>query len=94
MTDRLEISGLHIARELVKFVADEAAPGTGIDVYEFWAGFSDIVHDLAPRNRALLKRRDEMQEAINGWHRTHGGPVVMGDYKGFLKEIGYLVPEG
>ncbi|MBL8579828.1 MAG: malate synthase G [Mesorhizobium sp.] len=94
MTDRLEISGLHIARELVNFVVDEAAPGTGVDVYEFWAGFSDIVHDLAPKNRALLKRRDELQEAVDGWHRAHGGPVNMGIYKGFLKEIGYLAPEG
>ena len=61
MTDRIEIAGLQIARELHDFVADEAIPGTGIDPREFWAGLSHIVHDLAPRNRALLRRRDDLQ---------------------------------
>ena len=61
MTDRLEISGLHVARELADFVIEDVIPGTGIDGYEFWAGFSAIVHEIAPRNRALLERRDELQ---------------------------------
>ena len=52
MTDRIEIAGLQIARQLHDFVADEAIPGTGIDAREFWAGLSHIVHDLGPRNRA------------------------------------------
>jgi len=94
MTDRLEISGLHIDRELVDFVVEEVVPGTGIDVYQFWAGFSDIVHELAPKNRALLKRRDEFQEKIDDWYRRNGAPVDMSAYKAFLTEIGYLVPEG
>ncbi|MBX3581737.1 MAG: malate synthase G [Rhizobiaceae bacterium] len=94
MTERIEISGLHIARELVDFVVEEAVPGTEVDVYEFWAGFSDIVHELAPKNRALLKRRDELQATIDAWHRANSGPIDIGHYKAFLREIGYLVPEG
>ncbi|TIT55717.1 MAG: malate synthase G, partial [Mesorhizobium sp.] len=94
MTDRIEIAGLRIARELHDFVVDEALPGTGIEAARFWNGLSSIVHDLAPRNRALLAKRDAMQEKLDGWYRDKGAPIDMGAYKAFLKEIGYLVPEG
>ncbi|TIM03803.1 MAG: malate synthase G, partial [Mesorhizobium sp.] len=77
-----------------EFVAREALPGTGIEADAFWNGFSAIVHDLAPKNRALLAKRDAIQEQIDGWYREHGAPVDMEAYKGFLKEIGYLVSEG
>lgn len=94
MTDRIEIARLRIARELHEFVAREALPGTGIEADAFWNGFSAIIHDLAPKNRELLAKRDAIQEQIDGWYREHGAPVDMEAYKGFLKEIGYLVPEG
>ncbi|TPN69002.1 malate synthase G [Mesorhizobium sp. B1-1-1] len=94
MTDRVEIAGLRIAGELYDFVVNEAAPGTGIDPDKFWNGFSAIVHDLAPKNRALLAKRDAIQEKLDDWYRANGAPVDMEAYKTFLKEIGYLVPEG
>jgi len=94
MTDRIEIAGLQIARELHDFVADEVIPGTGIDAKEFWAGLSHLVHDLGPRNRALLKRRDDLQQKLDAWYRENGAPSDMEAYKEFLREIGYLVPEG
>lgn len=94
MTDRIEIAGLRIARELHDFVAHEALPGTGIEADAFWTGFAAIVSDLAPKNRALLEKRDAMQEKLDGWYRDNGAPVDMEAYKSFLKEIGYLVPEG
>ena len=94
MTDRVEIAGLRIARELHDFVVAEALPGTGIEADAFWSGFSAIVHDLAPKNRALLAKRDAMQEKLDGWYRDNGAPVDMEEYKAFLKDIGYLVPEG
>ncbi len=94
MTDRVEIAGLRIARDLNDFVVGEALPGTGIAADAFWTGFSAIVHDLAPKNRALLAKRDAMQEQIDAWYRANGAPIDMEAYKNFLKEIGYLVPEG
>ncbi|ESX94863.1 malate synthase G [Mesorhizobium sp. LNJC403B00] len=93
MTDRVEIAGLRIARELHDFVG-EALPGTGIAADAFWNGFSSIVHDLAPKNRALLAKRDAMQEQIDAWYRANGAAIDMEAYKTFLREIGYLVPEG
>ncbi|MGX5848243.1 malate synthase G [Mesorhizobium sp. PL10] len=94
MTDRVEIAGLRIARELNDFVGGQAVPGTGIAADAFWNGFSSIVHDLAPKNRALLARRDAMQEKLDAWYRANGAPIDMEAYKSFLREIGYLVPGG
>ncbi|MER9661713.1 malate synthase G [Mesorhizobium sp. M0159] len=94
MTDRVEIAGLRIARALHDFVVNEALPGTGIEAEAFWSGFSAIVHDLSPKNRALLEKRDAMQDKLDRWYRDNGAPVDMEAYKTFLREIGYLLPEG
>ena len=86
--------GLHIAPELLAFVNDEAIPGTGITPEAFWSGFAALLRDLAPRNRALLARRDALQAAIDAWHRDHRGQVHdAAAYTAFLREIGYLQPE-
>ncbi|WP_419695367.1 malate synthase G [Mesorhizobium muleiense] len=94
MTDRVEIAGLRIARELYDFVVNEALRATGIAADAFWTGFSAIVHDLAPKNRALLEKRDALQDQIDRWYRDNGAPADMEAYKDFLREIGYLAPEG
>ncbi len=57
MTQRTDKNGLQVAAELVDFIEGAALPGTGIDAGTFWAGLSDLVHDLGPKNRALLQMR-------------------------------------
>lgn len=94
MDERETIHGLKVDPELAAFVRDEALPGTGLDEDRFWAGFSAIVEDLAPKNRALLARRDELQDRIDAWHKANGAPSDLSAYQGFLREIGYLLPEG
>ncbi|MBC7135626.1 MAG: malate synthase G [Oceanibaculum nanhaiense] len=95
MIERVEVSGLKIARVLYDFVNDEVIPATGRKAADVWAGLDAIVHDLAPKNRALLAKRDEMQAKIDGWHRARKGkPFNLAEYKSFLQEIGYLLPEG
>jgi len=94
MEDRIDAHGLKVARALHEFVNREALPGTGIDADAFWRGFSAIAHELAPRNRALLARREELQHAIDRWYRANGAPSDMQAYEAFLREIGYIVPEG
>jgi malate synthase len=94
MTPRREIAGLSIDRELFAFVAEEAAPGTGIKPEAFWTGFAAILAELAPRNAALLAERDRLQAEIDAWHRARRGiPHDASAYEAFLREIGYLLPD-
>jgi len=91
----VEIGGLRIAAELYKLVRDEVAPGTGVNADRFWKALGGIVRDLGPKNRALLQKRDRLQEQIDHWHLARRGRSFnREEYKAFLQEIGYLVPEG
>ena len=95
MTDRTEAAGLRVATDLYRFIEDEALPasGTGLEPAAFWSGVAQIIADLTPVNRDLLRRRDELQSAIDSWHQAHPGqPGDVAAYQAFLTEIGYLVP--
>ena len=95
MADRITVHGLQVARELHDFIATEALPGTGLDADKFWAGFAALATELMPVNRDLLATRDRLQAAIDAWHRENPEkPIDALDYTAFLREIGYLVPEG
>jgi malate synthase len=95
MAKKIEIAGLKIDERLYRLVRDEIAPGTGVRADGFWKSLAEIVRDLGPKNRALLAKRDRLQEQIDQWHRARTGqPFNLREYTAFLKEIGYLVPEG
>ncbi len=85
---------LQVESGLKKLVDEHICPGTGIEPAAFWKSFDDILTDLAPRNRELLAKRDALQEKIDEYHRSHPGAPDMEHYKAFLREIGYLLPEG
>ena len=95
MADRIAAGGLQVDRELYDFINDEALPGTGVSPEAFWAGFDSLVHELAPRNRQLLDKREELQRRIDAWYREARDETIdLEEYKNVLREIGYLVPEG
>jgi malate synthase len=81
-------AGLSVATILADFIETRALPETGVDPERFWAGAAAIFARFAPRNRALLERRDALQAAIDA--RYAAGEAVDA---AFLREIGYLVPE-
>ncbi|WP_054813962.1 malate synthase G [Nocardia arizonensis] len=94
MTERIQVGGLQVARVLHEFIENEALPGTGVDSAAFWAGAEGVIDDLAPRNRALLAERDEIQGKLDAWHAEHrGANYDKAAYKNYLTEIGYLRPE-
>ena len=95
MENRINIGTLNINRDLYELVRDEIAPGTGINVEGFWKDFDEIVKEFAPENHSLLKKRDKIQHQIDSWYlKNKHEPIDQDDYISFLREIGYLVPEG
>jgi malate synthase len=95
MIDYMQSAGLKIARPLFELVRDEVAPGTGVDAEAFWASLARLVEDLAPKTRALLRKRDALQRDIDAWLGTRrGAPPDAAEHQAFLEQIGYLVPEG
>ena len=93
MTERVQVGGLDVAAVLHRFVSEEALPGSGLDPEAFWAGADALIHDLAPRNRALLARRDDLQRQLDDFHRSHPGRPDPAQYARFLREIDYLRDE-
>ena len=95
MGERIKFEGLQIDHNLFNLIENEICPGTGVSVEQFWKGFSEIINDMAPRNKALLKKRDLIQNEIDIWHQENrGADFDRKRYKSFLKEVGYLVEEG
>ncbi|WP_332764741.1 malate synthase G [Pseudomonas koreensis] len=94
MTEHVQVGGLQVAKVLFDFVNNEAIPGTGLTAEQFWEGADKVIHDLAPKNKALLAKRDDFQARIDAWHQQHAGQAHdTVAYKAFLQEIGYLLPE-
>lgn len=95
MTGYVQKGGLQVAQALYDFVNEKAIPGTGIDAEKFWAEFDVLANELAPKNKALLAKRDDLQAKIDAYHTERKGQAHnAAEYKAFLQEIGYLLPEG
>ena len=95
MTERIQRGGLRVAPVLCELLEADIAPGTGVTAQQFWQGLEAIVNELAPRNRELLATRDKLQAQLDAWHRANpGAGYDRAAYKAFLREIGYLLPEG
>jgi malate synthase len=91
MIDR---AGLRIAAALADFIDKDVLPGTGLTPDAFWKGVADIFARFAPENAALLARRDDIQAKIDAWHGARTGQAIsLAEYRGFLREIDYLIEE-
>jgi malate synthase len=94
MVERIEHSGLQIAKPIYELVNDQICPGTAIEPDQFWPAFAGIINHFAPINRELLEKRETLQAQIDSWHHQHRDDFNFADYKAFLQSIDYLVPEG
>ena len=92
--ERVQKGQLQVARVLADFIEQEVLPGTDVHVEGFWQGFEKLINELSPKNRALLEKREQLQELIDYWHRTHADAEHDEQaYKSYLEKIGYLLPE-
>ena len=91
---KITVNALKIDDNLLNFINNEAIPGTGIDKKKFWDGFDKVVHQLAPINKKLLEKRNELQKKINDWHSSKkGADLDKKEYFTFLRSINYIVQE-
>ena len=94
-TNYENVKNLKVAKELLSFVNNELLKDTNITSEKFWSGFDIVAHELEPKNKELLKIRDDIQKKIDDWHiKNKGNEINIDEYKKFLKEIGYLKDEG
>ena len=89
-----EKNGLKINTKLFDFVNNEIIPGTNVKSDEFWNSFGKVVHELAPINNKLIKKREDIQKKIDEWHKKNKGKEFSKkEYSNFLKSISYIVEE-
>ncbi len=89
-----EKNGLKISSNLFNFINNEVIPGTDIEPESFWANFEKIVHELAPINKSLIKKREDIQKKIDEWHvKNKAKDLKKKEYTKFLKSISYIVEE-
>lgn len=93
MTNYVQVGNLQVAEVLFQFINEQVLPNSGVQQTAFWDGFDQLIHELAPENKALLAKRDSMQAQINDWHKGNKGNFQFADYKAFLEEIGYVEPK-
>ena len=89
----IDINKSKVHKTLYNFVNSEALPNLKISEKEFWNGLINTANELAPKNRELLKKRDEIQKKLDDWYKLKKNQINHNEYKKFLYEIGYLVKE-
>ncbi|HJM59529.1 MAG TPA: malate synthase G, partial [SAR86 cluster bacterium] len=95
MTETLKFGNLTVAKELDEFLRNEVVEGIGVDANKFWDSLESILDDFVPRNKELLKKREDIQETIDEWHLSRKEePHDHEAYVNFLREINYLQEEG
>ena len=71
MSEYVERAGIAVDPALAEFVEREVLAPLGLDEDDFWRGFDALLAEFAPRNRALLARRDELQRQIDALSLIH-----------------------
>ena len=96
MSDKyIKKGSLSVSTDLESFLRSEVLPGLDLTEDHFWTSLENIINEFSPRNKKLLEIRESMQEQIDAWHLANPGQEKNLDiYKDFLKDIGYLLPEG
>ena len=92
--NKIKKEDLTISSVLFEFINKEVIPGTDIDVDEFWKKFNFAVHELAPINKVLIEKRENIQKKIDTWHLSNKDKGLnKEEYIKFLKSINYIVEE-
>lgn len=92
MQDYIQRGRMQVASVLDNFINEQALPGSGVEPADFWQGFEAVLAEFVAPNKALLEKRDSLQAQLDAYHQA-GKPATGPEYKQFLQDIGYLLPE-
>ena len=67
-TNYKSVYKLKVSEDLLSFVDNELLKDTDIIPEKFWSEFDEAVHSLAPKNKELIKTRENLQKKIDNWH--------------------------
>ena len=91
---KVDVENIKISSTLLNFINTEAIPETNIKIPDFWRAFDKAVHELAPINKKLIKKRTDIQKKIDDWNKLKKNQhFKLEEYVTFLKSIGYIVEE-
>ena len=91
---KIDKNSLKISSTLFEFINNEVIPETNIKADDFWKKFEKIVHELAPINKNLIKKRETIQKKIDEWHKGNSDKEFnKKEYIKFLKSISYIVEQ-
>ncbi|MDC1444199.1 malate synthase G [Gammaproteobacteria bacterium] len=89
-----ESQSMQVSGELKSFLENDVLDGLDISPEHFWSSLESILAEFGPRNKALLDKREVIQSQIDEWHLARKNTDHdHEEYKDFLKEIGYIVPD-
>jgi len=91
----IKIKDLSVSAKLANFINVKLLPGTKISKERFWSGFNKYIHELSPKNKNLIEKRERIQKLIDTWHKDRiDNKFNLKKYTDFLKKIGYLKKSG
>ena len=91
----IKIGKLKVSEDISNFVSEELLKDTNVSKEKFWLGLEKTLNELAPKNKELIKFREDLQKKIDNWHiKNKNRKFDLKEYKNFLIEIGYLKNEG
>ena len=91
----VKIGKLKVSEDISNFVSEELLKDTSVSKEKFWLGLEKTLNELAPKNKELIKFREDLQKKIDNWHiKNKNKKFDLKEYKKFLIEVGYLKKEG
>ena len=85
---------MEVSAELKDFLEKEVLDGIDVAPDFFWKTLENLIYVYGPINKKLLEKRKLIQSKIDNWHlENNSSDFNFMEYKNFLYEIGYIVPE-
>ena len=72
----VSVNNLKISKDLLSFINNELLKGIDISPDVFWLKFDEIIHELTPKNKKQIKKKNDLQKKIDDWHIQNKGTKI------------------